>query len=174
VTDSHGMNGEQAAFCRAECPRLVGTLTLYCGDRHLAEELAQEALARACRSWPRVQTMTAPGAWVHRVAINLANRHFRRRRVALGAVRRHASSISPVHDDGDVAAAVAVRAAVAALPLRQRTALVLRYYSDLPVAQVAAAMGCAEGTVKALTHKAVGALRAHGGLLDTSEVIDER
>lgn len=171
MTDS-GMSGEQAAFCRVEHPRLVGTLTLYCGNRYLAEELAQEALARACRSWPRVQAMAAPGAWVHRVAINLANRHFRRRRVALGALRRHTASASTVHHDNDVAAAVAIRTAVAALPLRQRTALVLRYYSDLLVAEVAVAMGCAEGTVKALTHKAVWALRERGGLLDTPEGIN--
>jgi RNA polymerase sigma-70 factor, ECF subfamily len=48
---------------------------------------------------------------------------------------------------------------VAALPRRQRTALVLRYYADLSVRDVAAAMECPEGTVKTLTHKAVVSLR---------------
>ena len=71
-------------FCTAEYPRLLGTLTLYCNDRGVAEELAQEALARACVSWPKVRGMDAPGAWIHRVAMNLANSHFRRR----GAERR--------------------------------------------------------------------------------------
>lgn len=118
--------------------------------------------------------MDAPGAWVHRAAINLANRHFRRQRIARAALRRHTAGTSGVHRDGDVAEAVAVRAAVAALPGRQRTALVLRYYSDLPVAEVARTMGCAEGTVKALTHKAVRALRSHAGLLEPPEVLDER
>lgn len=151
----------------------MGALTLYCADRHLAEELAQEALARACRSWSRVSVMSAPGAWVHRVAINLANRHFRRRRLVLGAARRRNAGMPEAHDDDDVATAVAVRAAVAALPVRQRTALVLRYYSDLPVAEVAVVMGCAEGTVRAWTFKAIRALRAHGGLLDVPEVLDD-
>lgn len=68
-----------AAFCRLEHPRLVGTLGLYTGDADLAEELAQDALLRACRDWDRVRTFAAPGAWVHRVAINLANSAFRSR-----------------------------------------------------------------------------------------------
>lgn len=172
MAELHPLDSEQAAFCRREHPRLVGALTLYSGDRGLAEELAQEALARACRAWPRVAAMAAPGAWVHRVAINLAKRHFRRQRLWQAVLRRHAGRAPDDHHDEDVAATLAVRAAVAALPPRQRTALVLRYYSDLPVAEVAAAMGCAPGTVKALTHKAVARLREHGGLLDDAEVTE--
>lgn len=176
VRDGQGLDGEQAVFCRREYPRLVGALTLYCGDRHLAEDLAQEALARACRSWSRVGAMAAPGAWVHRVAINLAKRHIRRQHIGLAALRRHAAGAVPVHVDLDteVTDALAVRAAVGKLPRRQRTALVLRYYSDLPVAEVAMAMGCAQGTVKALTHKAIRALRTRGGLLEAWEVHDDR
>ncbi|MEX1165253.1 MAG: hypothetical protein WEB03_16900 [Nitriliruptor sp.] len=48
---------EQLAFCEAENPQLTGLLTLLTGDRHIAEELAQEALERACANWPRVRTM---------------------------------------------------------------------------------------------------------------------
>jgi DNA-directed RNA polymerase specialized sigma24 family protein len=55
-------------------------LTLYTSDRDLAAELAQEALARACRHWRRVQHMDAPGAWLYRVALNLANSAGARRR----------------------------------------------------------------------------------------------
>lgn len=60
----------------------------------------------------------------------------------------------------DLAQASAIRQAVAALPRRQRTALVLRYYADLPVGEVAALMGCGPGTVKSLTNRAISALRA--------------
>jgi RNA polymerase sigma factor (sigma-70 family) len=66
---------------------------------------------------------------------------------------------------------VAVRAAVAALPPRQRAAIVLRYFADLSVRVTAAVMGCAEGTVKALTSKAISALRARG-LVDDEEHVD--
>ena len=55
-----------------------------------------------------------------------------------------------------------------ALPLRQRTALVLRYYSDLSVQETADVMGCAPGTVKSLTSQALAALRQTAGLVDHS------
>lgn len=170
----------QIAFVEREHPRLVGSLRLYCGDADLAEEFAQEALARACRDWARVGSMRAPGAWAHRVAINLANSWFRRRAAERRARARH--GISPeASSDPDQADALAVRSAVAALPRRQRAAVILRYYADLPVAQVADALGCAEGTVKALTHRGLSTMRqslddAHRptDALDTEEVRDAR
>jgi RNA polymerase sigma-70 factor (sigma-E family) len=155
-------------FCRREHPRLVGALTLHCGDAHVAAELAQEALARACDRWEQVRGMDAPGAWVHRVALNLASSWFRRR----AAERRAAARVAAgqVEDLGpDRADVLAVRAALAGLPPRQRTALVLRYYSDLSVEQTAGAMGCAPGTVKSLTSQALAALRERAGLTHLEE-----
>lgn len=67
--------------------------------------------------------------------------------------------------------AVALRRAVAGLPARQRTAIVLRFYEHYSVAETAAAMSCAEGTVKALTHRAMTALRATPGFV-AEEVTD--
>ena len=156
------------AFCRREHPRLVGALTLHCGDPHVAAELAQEALARACDQWSSVRRMDAPGAWVHRVALNLASSWFRRRAAERRASGRFAGR--QVEDPGpDRADALAVRTAVATLPARQRTALVLRYYSDLSVEQTAEAMRCAPGTVKSLTSQALAALRERAGLTDPVE-----
>ncbi|HEV2889040.1 MAG TPA: sigma-70 family RNA polymerase sigma factor [Frankiaceae bacterium] len=158
------------AFCRREHPRLVGALSLYTGDADLAEELAQEALARACRSWRRVESYDAPGAWVHRVGINLANSHFRRKACERRA-RERVGAAPATYTEPDAADAVAVRAAVASLPRRQRTALVLRYYADLPVAEVAAQMQCREGTVRALTAQAIAGLRERLDLTET-EALD--
>lgn len=156
------------AFCEREYPRLVGALSLYChADHGLAEELAQEALARICRDWARVARLRSPGAWAHRVAINLANSWYRRR-AAERRARTRAGPSSEVHHDPDAADAAALRAALAALPRRQREAVVLRHYADLPVAEVAVLMGCAEGTVKALTHQGLARLRLQ--LTDTEEV----
>lgn len=161
------------AFCAREHRRLVGSLTLHCGDPHVAAELAQEALVRLCADWDRVRQLAAPGAWLHRVAINLASSHYRRRRAERGAVARFGRR--QVEDaGGDLAGALAVRRAVAALPLRQRTALVLRYYSDLSVEQTAEAMGCAPGTVKSLTSQALTALRAGAGLVDRLPDLTDR
>jgi RNA polymerase sigma factor (sigma-70 family) len=157
-------------FCEREYPRLVGGLTLYTNDRDLAQDLAQEALARACQHWRRLQRMEAPGAWVWRVALNLANRNFARRRR-----RRHAeqaAAVDLVSRDRDRAGSLALRAAVAALPKRQRVAVTLRYYADLPVSEVADLMRCREGTVKALTHQGLDRLRQR--LHDREEVRDAR
>lgn len=145
-------------FCMREHPRLVGSLTLYCGRIDVAEELAQEALARACLGWPRVRLMSSPGAWVHRVAMNLANSWFRRLSVERRARQRQHQRDAP--EDTDTAERMAVRAAISRLPRRQRMAVVLRYYLDLPVAETAAEMQCAEGTVKALTFKGLAGLRS--------------
>lgn len=150
---------EFSAFCIAEHPRLVGALSLYCGDRALAEELAQDALSRACRDWKKVRRMGAPGAWTHRVAINLANSYFRRAAVEIRAKRRLQAAPLPSGGPGfDRAAVMDIRSAVASLPRRQRTALILRYYVDLPVREVALVMECPEGTVKTLTSKAIESL----------------
>jgi RNA polymerase sigma-70 factor (sigma-E family) len=149
------------AFCRHEWPRLVGALSLYTGDPGLAEDLAQETLARVCQHWRRVQDLDAPGAWAHRVAVNLAHSHFRRRRVADNYNARHDVSDS-VDSLDDVASALALRAAIARLPQRQQVALVARYFLDLPVRSVAQILHCPENTVKTLTSRAIAALRASG------------
>lgn len=148
-------------LCRRVHPRVVGALQLYLGDADLARELAQDALVRLVERGPEVVAMERPDAWVLRVAFNLARSRLRR----LGAERRaHARSgpapaaSAPV----DVAGAVAVRRALAELPPRQRQAVVLRFYGDLPLGEVGAAMGCRPGTVKAHLHQAVTALRAAG------------
>jgi RNA polymerase sigma-70 factor (ECF subfamily) len=153
-------------FCEAEWPRLVGALSLYTGDADLAEELAQEAVARACRHWRTVRTMDAPGAWLHRVARNLAHSHFRRKRVG----DRVNEQVAVVEHVASVADAVAIRAVVAALPDRERDAIVLRFYLGYSVRETAEELDVPEGTVKTLTHRAVGRMR-DAGFVD-EEVVD--
>ncbi|MCU1486955.1 MAG: putative polymerase sigma factor [Actinomycetia bacterium] len=154
------------AFCDELRPRLVGSLVLFCGDRWLAEEIAQEALARAVERWGRVGAMASPQAWTYRTAFNLARSTARRRAAERRARSRLAGDRPP--DLPDTSTAVAVRAAVAALPSRQRAAIVARFYAGLPVTETAEALGCAEGTVRALTAQAMVRLRT-SGLLDEEE-----
>ncbi len=154
------------AFCEQEWPRLVGALSLYTGDADLAEELAQEAIARACRHWRRVRRMDAPAAWLHRVARNLAHSYFRRASVGRRAQARVSTS-DRISDDADV---IAIRAAVAALPELERETIVLRYYVGCSVRETADAMRCPEGTVKTRTHRAIAMLR-ESGIVDV-EVLD--
>ena len=152
------VDSELATFVAAERQRLVGMLALYVGDERTAEELAQDAIVRLCQHWPRVRRMSDPRAWLNRVAINLANSWFRRRAAERRATIRRGSTDEVVHES--LSTTIVVRELVASLPPRQRAALVLRYYVGMSVAETAAAMGCAEGTVKALAHRAIGALRA--------------
>lgn len=160
---------EQEHFCVDQYPRLVGTLTLYTGDPCLAEELAQESLARALARWDRVQGAAVPGAYVHRIAMNMANSHFRRRRAAARALTRHGPGQS--HHDPDGADAVAVREAIASLPRRQRQIVVLRFHSQLTLREVAETLGMTEGAAKALNHRATQTLR---NLLTDEEHADVR
>jgi RNA polymerase sigma-70 factor (ECF subfamily) len=160
------------AFCHQQYARLVGTLTLFCGDSEVAREMAQEALARACADWNKVRRMEAPGAWVNRVALNLARSHFRRKAAEKRAVARLGSfasqqTLDPEHDE-----AIQMRRAIAALPVRQRTALILRYYLGMSVLETADVMGCPDGTVKRLTHRAIARLRRNLHVNDIREVSD--
>lgn len=160
-----------ADFCRAEQPKLVGTLTLYTGDRHLAEELAQDAIVRVIVNWREVSRLKSPAAWAHRVALNLANSWFRRSLARRRAVDRlHARPARDGHT-ADTTTNLALREAVAALPPRQRTALILRYYADLTPPEVAKIMSCKEGTVWALVHQAIDSLRKTPGF---EKVTDDR
>jgi DNA-directed RNA polymerase specialized sigma24 family protein len=63
------MNDNFEAFCEIHFPRIVGLLSLYCGDRFVAEDLAQDALARACVHWSRVHRMDDPPARMPAAAI---------------------------------------------------------------------------------------------------------
>lgn len=154
------IDDDLAAFCEREHGTLVGVLSLYVGDRYVAEELAQDALVRLCQHWPRVRGMANPSGWLTHVAMNLARSMFRRRSAARRAMARHGDDVAPPAPD--TASDLAVRDAVAGLAPRMREAVIHRYFLGASVAETAAAMGCAEGTVKALTHKALAALRGAG------------
>lgn len=148
-------------FCRRLHPRLVGTLHLYLGEPETARELAQDALVRVIERWSAVSVMEHPEAWTYRVAFNLARSRLRRR---LAERRAHARTGPQPTSSGDVEVAdvLSVRSAVATLPTRQREAVVLRYFCDLPLAEIADVMSCRTGTVKAHLHQAMANLRSAG------------
>lgn len=146
---------DAVAFCRGIQPRLLGALTLQCGDAAVAEELTQETLAVVWDKWARVRRMDSPEAWALRVGYNLSKSWIRRRIAERRALHRALTPPADVH----LPERVDVRDGITRLPARQRAAIVLRFYSDLSIAQTAGVMGCAPGTVKALTHQGIEALR---------------
>ncbi len=169
---SVGETEELVTFCRRMYPRILGSLSLYCGDTGLAEELTQDTLVRVCRDWRKVKTMEYPEAWTHRVAINFANSFFRRR-AAEGRARRRLESLRVESSyEPDAPTALAIRHAVSCLPRRQREALVLHYYADLSFSEAASVMGAPVSTVKSLARRGIARLRDETGLTDLEEAPD--
>lgn len=164
-------------FVDEQYPRVVGAMALYTGDRRAAEDLAQEAFVRLCQHWERVEVMAAPGAWVHRVALNLARSRGRRLGAEHRAMTRVGARPAPAPDGSSAdpdharAAATDIQVALLALPTRERSVVVLRFFADLSVDDTATALGLPAGTVKSTTRRALATLRASGLL--TEVTIDE-
>jgi RNA polymerase sigma-70 factor (sigma-E family) len=137
---------------RAEFPHAFRTAYLITGNRQDALELAQEALARAFERWHAVRRMDRPGAWIQRVVANLSLTATRRRRSRPSFPARDAV---PEPEPSDPA----LFDALASLTVAQRTVLVMRYFLDLSVREVAADLGKRPGTVTALTSQGLAALR---------------
>jgi RNA polymerase sigma-70 factor (ECF subfamily) len=131
-------------------------VALAIGDRSRAEEVTQEAFTRAYRRWRSVSAMDRPVAWLYVVALNAERTRWRREQNA--PALETAESSGPDHA-GAVVTTVVLRDAIVRLPPRQRAAIVLRYLADLSIAEVAQAMGIADGTVKATIHHALKSLR---------------
>ncbi len=149
------MVGDFESFFAAHHDRVRRTVTLAIGDPERAADVTQEAFAVAYRRWRRVREMERPAAYVTVVATNRARRDLRR-----DGRRPDPPPGAPAPDPaGTVALDLSLHDAIAALAPRQRAAIVLRYLGDLTIADVAAAMGCSEGTAKATIHQALARLR---------------
>jgi RNA polymerase sigma-70 factor (sigma-E family) len=135
---------------------LVRVAYLLTGDSGLAEDLAQEALLRTWRDWDRIRVMDSVGGYVRGIVVNLAKSSLRRRLVEL---RHRFVEIPPPAGGDDAAGLVDLRRALARLPLRKRVCVILRYYADLPEAEIASVLGVSVGTVKSQTHKGLEQLR---------------
>ena len=158
---------EFGEFYQAVFGRLVGQLVLVTGDLHEAEDLAQEALARAAARWSRLRDYDVPEAWVRRVAINLATDRSRQLRRQARALLRLGP---PPQVPAASAEAVALLEALRTLPMRQRQAIVLHHLVDLPVEEAARTLGTRPGTVKSLLARGRRALANQ--LSDAEEVLN--
>lgn len=152
-------------FVRAIAPSLAKFAYLLCGDRHTAEDLVQSALLKAHRSWSRVQAVNNREAYVRRIIL----REFLswRRLKSSGEMATEPAELSlreaqMVADPSDqVVEADAMWATLLRLPKKQRSALVLRYYLDLPDQEIAEMLGCSATTVRSHISRGLQALRQH-------------
>lgn len=154
-------------FYTATVGRLLGALFPVTGDLHEAEEVVQEAYARASTRWARLRDYDVPEAWVRRVAMNLATDHAR-------TLRRHAKALLRIGppleaSEASVETLVLVEA-LRTLPVRQRQAIVLHHLVGLPVEEVAQTLRAPTGTVKSLLARGRRALAARLG--EAEEVLD--
>lgn len=151
--------GTIRAYLESDGPRLVAALAVACGDRALAEEAVFDALARAWEADRAGTTIETLPAWVRTVAVRSLAKHRRR----LGRQRRAVARLGVVSNPdpvGSVPGSVDLETAVAALSPRQRQVVALHYRLDLPVDDVATALGVSTGTVKTQLHRARTQLQA--------------
>ncbi len=125
---------------------MVEIARLTTGSNTLAEELVQDAFVDLYRRYDKIDR---PDAYLRRAVINRCTSWVRRR----ATERRHSEQARPetTWTDPDT---IAVTTAIATLPVRQRTAIVLCYLGDWPESQIADALGCRPGTVKSLLSRA--------------------
>jgi RNA polymerase sigma-70 factor (ECF subfamily) len=137
-------------YFREQYPRLVIELDFILGDVDLARDVAQDAFVKQYVGWVRYSRYDKPSAWVRKIALQLA---FKSRRKLFRNVPLETSPELPV-PEVQSERAIDVRNAILQLSEAQRAAVVLHYYRDLPVAEVAKIMHCKEATAKVHLFKA--------------------
>lgn len=161
---------EFAAYFGAHLDVVRRTAYLLCGDWHLAEDLAQNALIRLAGSWHKLREPAAVDAFVRTCLVRAyfaeSKRAWRRRERTVSELPEPRST--PDTADHVTRRMVAIEA-LAVVPPRQRAALVCRFFWDLDCAETARVLGCSRGTVKSQTARGLAALRAAGVAADPDE-----
>jgi RNA polymerase sigma-70 factor (ECF subfamily) len=143
----------------------LGFVERMVGARHDAEDLVQTAFLRVWQGASRWEPQAKFGTWFYRVLYNLCMDHFRGRGAPAEALDEALPDGAPTSEERVAVAqrAARVRAALAALPERQRTAIVLCYYEERSQAEAAALLGVTEGALESLLSRARAALKKHVG-----------
>jgi RNA polymerase sigma-70 factor (ECF subfamily) len=165
--------GDERAFDQlvvAYSPRVFALLTRFLGPAQNREDLVQEVFLRVIRARAEYRPEARFSTWLYRVVFNLCVNESERRRPsasldeqAEAATWRDERAPAPEASLAEGEIVRTVRAAIAALPERQRMALVLAKYEELSHEEVARALGTSEKAVKSMVHRAREALRASLG-----------
>ncbi len=142
---------------------LVRLARVFCDDRDAAEDLVQEAFIRLHRSAGTIRDLGRAPAFLRSIVINLARDHNRRGLMSLrhrGTTER--AIVTPGPSDRAVAdeETAGVLGALRTLPDRQRACLVLRYYEELSIAEIASTLGISENSVKTHCRRGLAALES--------------
>lgn len=158
-------DGDNAAFARLvdrHLGRVHGLAYRALGSVAEAEDVAQDTFLRAWRQLPAWRPGEALfSTWLHRVALNLANDRLRRRReqVSIDDVELHSNAPQPEHQLAEQQREIRLRAALQALPGRQRDALLLCHYEGLSNAEAAATLEVSVEALESLLSRARRQLR---------------
>jgi RNA polymerase sigma-70 factor (ECF subfamily) len=147
--------GSFEAFYRHNRQHLFRALALTLGDRDLAAEAADEAMARAYQHWRSVQAYDNQAGWAYRVGLNWARSRLRKRKREILSDKMPEDATEVRFADPDL------DRAVKGLPVDSRAVVVLRHYLDWSTDEVARALQIRPGTVKSRLHRAMAELRAN-------------
>ena len=151
--------GELYVRHASDAVRLAYLLT---GDRALAEDLVQDAFVKLAGRLVHLRDPGAFEAYLQRTVVNLGNSHFRRRKVERAYIERERGQIgarTTAASDASIGERDALWRAMRGLSQRQRAAIVLRFYEDLPEQRVAELLRCRPGTVKSLVSRGLRTMR---------------
>lgn len=151
---------EYVDYATAGMERLKRLAYTLCGDVHSASDLVQSTLVRLYERWPRVRGVEHVDAYVQKMLLRQFLMEQRRPWSRIRLSGHLPETAAPARTDDERPILVA---ALRRLPPRQRAVLVLRFLYDLPIGEVAALLGCGEGTVKSQSSRGLATMR---GLLD--------
>lgn len=176
-----GQREAESALALRAARQALRTAAVAMGDLDSAHDVSQEVAVRVLRGIGGLRAPERFDAWVYRITVSEIRRAFGRRRrraeISLEVVREDSSSWETARttDPGEMSfASVELRAALADLTVRERTALALRYVHDLDDDQIANAMRCRSGTVRSVLSRARARLRTHPALVDHAPVTHVR
>lgn len=147
------------AIVRRFQDRVFRLASVWLYDQQLAADVTQEVFVRGFKGLRRFRFRSAPFTWLYRVTKNVCKEFNRARQNELLDDETADSSSMPHQQVASLESARHIRQLVSKLPDRQREVVMLRIFEDFSVRETASAMGCREGTVKALLHKATNSLR---------------
>ncbi|GAB3151276.1 SigE family RNA polymerase sigma factor [Micromonospora sonneratiae] len=148
-------------FADSRLAALLRYAVMLTGDPHLAQDLVQETMVRVQLNWRRVDRADSPERYVRRMLTNQFVDWRRGSWVRRVLLRAEPEELAVPTDHAQTTAdRDQLWSQLARLPRRQRAALVLRYYEDLPDAEIAEVLGCAVGTVRSAISRALATLRA--------------
>ena len=148
---------EFADYVARQRPALMRFATVLTCRTWLAEDLVSDVLGRAYERWDKISGLDEPHAYVRRMVVNEYLTW--RKRLARTSPRAEIDVGGLPDGTDERAERDAMIRRLAALPRKQRAAVVLRYYAGLPDREIAAQLGCRESTVRSQIHRALATLR---------------